>query len=59
MYDEGTIIQPCHSCEYPSRVERPAFSVLDKTKVKAAFGWRVPYWKDSLARCLLLINDER
>ena len=52
-------IQPCHSWEYPSRVERPAFSVLDKTKVKAAFGWRVPYWKDSLARCLLLINDER
>ena len=52
-------IQPCHSWEYPSRVERPAFSVLDKTKVKAAFGWRVPYWKDSLVRCLLLINDER
>ena len=45
-------IQPCHSWEYPSRVERPAFSVLDKTKVKAAFGWRVPYWKDSLVRCL-------
>ena len=55
----GCDIQPCHSWEYPSRVERPAFSVLDKTKVKAAFGWRVPYWKDSLARCLLLINDER
>ena len=45
-------IQPCHSWEYPSRVRRPAYSVLDKTKVKAAFGWRVPYWKDSLVRCL-------
>ena len=55
----GCDIQPCHSDEYPSRVRRPAYSVLDKTKVKAAFGWRVPYWKDSLARCLLLINDER
>ena len=54
----GCDIQPCHSDEYPSRVRRPAYSVLDKTKVKAAFGWRVPYWKDSLARCLReLIND--
>ena len=45
-------IQPCHSEEYPSPVKRPAYSVLDKTKVKATFGLSIPYWTDSLRRCL-------
>ena len=45
-------IQPCHSDEFPSPVKRPAFSVLDKTKVKEAFGIKIPYWTDSLKRCL-------
>ena len=45
-------IQPCHSSEYPSPVRRPAYSVLDKTKIKATFGLSIPYWTDSLRRCL-------
>lgn len=45
-------IQPCHSDEFPSPVKRPAFSVLDKTKVKEAFGVIVPYWTDSLGKCI-------
>jgi len=45
-------IQPCHSDEFPSPVKRPAFSVLDKTKVKTIFGISVPYWTDSLRKCL-------
>lgn len=45
-------IQPCHSDEFPSKVKRPHFSVLDKTKVKETFGVTVPYWKDSLRRCI-------
>ena len=45
-------IQPCHSDEFPSPVKRPAFSVLDKTKVKATFGISVPYWTDSLRKCM-------
>ena len=45
-------IQPCHSDEFPSPVKRPAFSVLDKTKVKETFGVTVPYWTDSLKRCI-------
>lgn len=48
----GCDIQPCHSEEFPSPVKRPAFSVLDKTKVKNTFGVRVPYWIDSLNTCL-------
>ena len=45
-------IQPCHSDEFPSPVKRPAYSVLDKTKVKQTFGLSVPYWTDSLRNCL-------
>lgn len=45
-------IQPCHSDEFPSPVKRPAFSVLDKTKVKEAFGLTIPYWIDSLRKCI-------
>ena len=45
-------IQPCHSDEFPSPVKRPAYSVLDKTKIKATFGIQIPYWTDSLKRCM-------
>lgn len=45
-------IQPCHSDEFPSRVVRPNYSVLDKTKFKQVFGIRIPYWADSLKCCL-------
>ena len=52
-------IQPCHSDEFPSKVQRPAYSVLDKTKFKTSFGIRIPYWTDSLKTCLknLKSND--
>ena len=45
-------IQPCHSDEFPSPVKRPAYSVLDKTKIKETFGVKVPYWTDSLKVCM-------
>ena len=45
-------IQPCHSDEFPSPVKRPAYSVLDKTKVKEAFCFNIPYWMESLLKCL-------
>lgn len=45
-------IQPCHSDEFPSPVKRPAYSVLDKTKIKQTFGVKVPYWTDSLKVCM-------
>lgn len=52
-------IQPCHSDEFPSRVERPHFSVLDKTKVKETFGIKIPYWKDSLKKCISELETEK
>ena len=45
-------IQPCHSNEFLSPVTRPSYSVLDKTKIKETFGLTVPYWTDSLKRCI-------
>ena len=45
-------VQPCHSDEFPSPVKRPAYSVLDKTKIKEVFGVEVPYWTDSLQKCI-------
>lgn len=45
-------IQPCHSDEFPSPVRRPAFSVLDKTKIKKSFSVKVPYWTDSIKICV-------
>lgn len=45
-------IKPCHSNEFPSKVKRPSFSVLDKTKVKETFGVEIPYWKESLKKCI-------
>lgn len=50
--NKGCDIQPCHSDEFPSPVKRPAFSVLDKTKVKQTFGISIPYWMDSLKKCM-------
>ena len=46
------VIQPCHSDEFPSPVKRPAFSVLDKTKVKGTFVIFIPYWIVSVKKCL-------
>ena len=45
-------IRPCHSDEFPSPVTRPAYSVLDKTKIKQTFGLTIPYWTDSLKTCM-------
>lgn len=45
-------IQPCHSDEFPSPVKRPSYSVLDKTKLKETFGIKIPYWTDSLKKCI-------
>ena len=52
-------IQPCHSDEFPSKVKRPSYSVLDKTKFKKTFGIAIPYWTDSLRKCIANIAKEK
>ena len=50
-------IQPCHSNEFPSPVKRPSYSVLDKSKIKQEFGIAVPYWTESLKKCIANIKS--
>ena len=45
-------VMPCYSCDFPSPVKRPSYSVLDKNKIKTVFGVEVPYWTDSLKKCI-------
>lgn len=49
-------IEPCRSDAFPSPVKRPAYSVLDKTKIKETFGISIPYWTDSLLKCMKNMN---
>ena len=51
-------ILPCHSDEFPSPVKRPSYSVLDKTKIKETFGIEIPYWTDSLKKCIAALLEK-
>ena len=50
-------IKPCYSCDFPSPVKRPSYSVLDKSKIKLVFGVEVPYWTDSLKKCIANLKN--
>ncbi len=50
-------IEPCRSDEFPSKVVRPAYSVLDKTKFKTTFGINIPFWLDSLKTCIKNLKE--
>lgn len=50
-------VLPIRTSEYPTKAQRPAFSVMDKTKIKTTFGIEIPYWRDSLAACLEKLNQ--
>ena len=49
-------IRPCHSGEFPSKVKRPAYSVLDKSKIKQSLGLCIPNWTESLQLCINHLN---
>ena len=50
-------VRPLHTADYPAKAPRPAYSVLDKTKIKTTFDIEIPHWEESLARCVALLND--
>lgn len=52
-------IEPCRTDEYPSKVRRPAYSVLDKTKIKRTFGIEIPHWRESMTYCIRRISKEK
>lgn len=53
----GCDIQPCLSDEFPSKVKRPSYSVLDKIKIKNILGIQVKYWIESLHKCMNNISS--
>ena len=52
-------VKPLHTAEYPTAAKRPAYSVLDKTKIKDTFGIKIPYWEDSLEECIKLLTQQK
>ncbi|MBO7142334.1 MAG: dTDP-4-dehydrorhamnose reductase [Bacteroidales bacterium] len=56
LYNLKCRIKPLHTEEYPTPANRPAYSVLDKTKIKTTFGIDIPHWYESLKRCVALLK---
>jgi dTDP-4-dehydrorhamnose reductase len=52
-------IRPVHSYEYSSKVKRPHYSVLDKVKFRETFGYQIPYWMESLERCINQLKTKK
>lgn len=46
---------PIETKDYPTPAQRPAFSLLNKRKIKADFGLAIPHWRESLKACLELL----
>lgn len=51
-------ILPLHTEDYPTKAVRPHFSVLDKTKIKQTYGIEIPYWRESLERCMAELQEK-
>lgn len=52
-------VHPVPTTEYPTPAKRPLYSVLSKGKIKSTFGITIPYWRDSLRKCLALLNEQK
>lgn len=50
-------VSPLHTSEYPTAANRPPYSVLDKTKIKETYGIEIPYWEESLRKCVERLKD--
>jgi dTDP-4-dehydrorhamnose reductase len=49
-------VMPLHSAEYPAKAARPHYAVLDKTKIKEAYGVEIPHWEVSLREMIEAVN---
>lgn len=50
-------VDPIPTSDYPTAAARPYYSVLDKSRIKATYGVDIPYWRDSLAKCIERISQ--
>jgi dTDP-4-dehydrorhamnose reductase len=51
-------VRPLETSEYPTRAVRPAYSVLNKAKIRRDFGLTIPHWMDGLKRCIAKLNEQ-
>lgn len=51
-------VHPIDSTDYPTPAKRPYYSVLNKKKIKETYGLHIPYWEDSLAKCIEIIENK-
>ncbi|WP_446425068.1 dTDP-4-dehydrorhamnose reductase [Mailhella sp.] len=51
-------VRPLETSEYPTKAARPAYSVLNKTKIRRDFGIVIPHWMDGLKRCIATLNEQ-
>jgi dTDP-4-dehydrorhamnose reductase len=59
LYGVDCKVSAIESKDYPSPVDRPPYSVLNKSKIKSIFGTRIPYWRSSLEKCILEIKNQQ
>jgi dTDP-4-dehydrorhamnose reductase len=50
-------VNPIETKEYPTPAARPSYSLLNKAKIKKAFGIEIPYWRNSLTHCLVKMGE--
>lgn len=53
----GIQVHPISTADFPTKAIRPAFSVLDKSKIKNVFSLEIPHWRDSLERCMVSMKE--
>ena len=51
-------VSPVGTRDYPAKAARPNYSVLCKNKIKQTFGITIPYWQDSLVKCIERLNEK-
>ncbi|MES2445746.1 MAG: dTDP-4-dehydrorhamnose reductase [Bacteroidota bacterium] len=55
--DTTVKVNPIPGALYPTKAKRPAFSVMDKSKIKSTFNISIPYWRDSLVECIAKLKN--
>lgn len=49
-------VHPIETKDYPARTPRPQYSVLNKAKIKATYGIKIPHWEESLVTCIEILK---
>lgn len=58
MSELKCLVKPIKSSQYPTAAARPFYSVLDKDKIKSVFGININHWKDSLKKCISVLDNK-